>query len=386
MPKRPSLEPQPTTKFHAPWVVNLPPALSMTGKRERRYFDAQKTAIEFSKQQRIRLENYGTASTLLPAGKIEEAQAAYDRLRPLGVGLLVAVDHYLQWRRAREATVNFKELFEKFMESKSDRSEPYRVALHYTLPRFVALHGRLAAEIEPAEIEDVLAGMTPSVRNAFLRNLRAAFNFGIKRGWCDKNPIMRIEMRAIKPRRQILTNEKVRVLLTAAVQSDLEILPYFFFCIFAGIRPKEVERLEWSNVNFEEHYVEIPEEYSKTETRRVVQMEPVLVRWIEYFVQKRGQPLGSIAVTSNLRKRLRAVRKKAGLDRWPQDAPRRTYASCWLAVHADVDRLNYLMGHTSPAMLYKHYHRAVPQKQAKAFWKIEPPQKRKKRSVKRSRI
>ena len=39
----------------------------------------------------------------------------------------------------------------------------------------------------------------------------------------------------------------------------------------------------------------------------------------------------------------------------------------------DVNRLNNLMGHTSPAMLWRHYHKAVTQKHAAAFWSIEPP-------------
>jgi hypothetical protein len=39
----------------------------------------------------------------------------------------------------------------------------------------------------------------------------------------------------------------------------------------------------------------------------------------------------------------------------------------------DVNRLNNLMGHTSPAMLWRHYHKAVTQKRAAAFWSIEPP-------------
>jgi hypothetical protein len=30
-------------------------------------------------------------------------------------------------------------------------------------------------------------------------------------------------------------------------------------------------------------------------------------------------------------------------------------------------------GQTSPAMLWRHYHKAVTQKNAAAFWKIEPP-------------
>ena len=82
------MEPKPTTKAHAPWVVNLPPLLSGTAKRERRYFDTKKAAETFCTQQRIRLENYGTASTTLPAGKIEQAAAAFEKLNGTGVGLL----------------------------------------------------------------------------------------------------------------------------------------------------------------------------------------------------------------------------------------------------------------------------------------------------------
>jgi integrase len=144
-------------------------------------------------------------------------------------------------------------------------------------------------------------------------------------------------------------------------------------CIFAGIRPKEVERLAWSNINMTERFVEVPDEKSKTAIRRIVEMDPLLVRWLDYYIRKGGRTVGDVTSSYNLRNRLREVRKAAGFERWPQDAPRRTFASCWLAVHADVNRLNYLMGHTSPEMLWRHYHKAVTQKQARGFWKIEPP-------------
>jgi len=117
----------------------------------------------------------------------------------------------------------------------------------------------------------------------------------------------------------------------------------------------------------------VPEEVSKTGVRRIVEMEPLLVRWLNYYIKSGGATQDGVTPLSNLRKRLRAVRKAAGIDRWPQDAPRRTFASCWLAVHADEGRLNLLMGHTSSKTLWKHYHKAVTQKQAKTFWKIEPP-------------
>jgi integrase len=372
--KRASLEPKPTTKAHAPWVVNLPPLLSSTAKRERRYFDTKRAAETFCTQQRIRLENYGTASTTLPAGKMEEAAAAFEKLNGTGIGLLEAVEQVLKWKRSRENSVTFKNMFDSFIAAKKDkRSAPYLTALRCTLPRFAALHQKLACEIRASEIEDQLSGTTRSVHNAFLRYLRAAFNFGIRRDWCNENPVNRIEMHSLKMRKEILTNAQVTALLKAVYDNDFELLPYHALCIFAGIRLKEVERLSWSNVNMEEHFIEVPDEKSKTAVRRIVEMEPLLVRWLDYYVRRGGSTCGDVTPSSNLRERLRAVRKTAGFELWPQDAPRRTFASCWLAVHSDVNRLNNLMGHTSPEMLWRHYHRAVTQKHAKGFWKIEPP-------------
>jgi integrase len=224
-----------------------------------------------------------------------------------------------------------------------------------------------------SEIEEQLKGASASVHNAFLRYIRAVFNFGIRRGWCVENPVKRIEMHSLRMRKEILTNPQVTELLKAVCERDFELLPYHVLCIFAGIRPKEVERLTWSNVNMEERHIEVPDEKSKTGIRRIVEMEPLLVRWLDYYIKSHGNIQDGVTPTSNLRKRLRAVRRTAGIDRWPQDAPRRTFASCWLAVHSDMNRLNNLMGHTSPHMLWRHYNKAVTQKQAKAFWQIEPP-------------
>jgi integrase len=383
MPKRPSLEPKRTTKTHLPWVVNLPPLLSGTAKRERRYFDNKKEAAEFCRQQRIRLENYGTASTLLPAGKVEEAQAAFERLKGTGISLLEAAEQVVEWDKRRKGSVTFKVMFESFIEAKkAKRSTAYLTALRYTLPRFAALHDRLACEISAVEIEEQLNGMSASVHNAFLRYLRAVFNFGIRRGWCQENPVKRIEMHSLKMRREILSNAQVTALLKTVCETDFELLPYHVLCIFAGIRPKEAERLEWKNINMgRERFIEVPEEMSKTARRRIVKMEPLLLRWLRYYVTEGGERKGLVTPRSNLRKRLRAIRAAAGLKCWPQDAPRRTYASCWLAIHADVDVLNRLMGHTSPEMLFKHYEKAVTQKQARAFWKIEPPPTRLKSKI-----
>src|SRR4029077_15154526 len=183
---------------------------------------------------------------------------------------------------------------------KAKRSPAYLTALRCTLPRFGALHERLACEITASEIENHLTGTTPSVHNAFLRYLRAVFNFGIRRGWCDENPVKRIDMHSLKMRKEILTNAQIVSLLKAVCENDFELLPYHVLCIFAGIRPKEVERLTWSNVNMDERFVEVPDDKSKTAVRRIVDMEPLLVRWLDYFMKAGGSTQDGVTPFSNL--------------------------------------------------------------------------------------
>ena len=132
----------------------------------------------------------------------------------------------------------FKSMFESFIcAKKGKRSEPYITALRCTLPRFAVLHQKLACEITNSEIEDDLAGTTPSVHNAFFRYLRAVFNFGIRKSWCDENPIKRIGMHSLKRRKEILTNGQVIALLKAVRENDFELLPYHLLCIFADDSP-----------------------------------------------------------------------------------------------------------------------------------------------------
>jgi len=85
------------------------------------------------------------ASTNLPAGKIEEAASAFDKLNGTGIGLLEAVEQVLQWKRTREESVTFKAMFEKFIEAKGSRSAAYSngTTLHAALFRGSARVSRL---------------------------------------------------------------------------------------------------------------------------------------------------------------------------------------------------------------------------------------------------
>ncbi len=72
-----------------------------------------------------------------------------------------------------------------------------------------------------------------------------------------------------------------------------------------------------------------------------------------------------------LRKRFNAVKARAGLTAWPQNAMRHSFGSYRLAAGADAARVSFEMGN-SPAMVFAHYRELVKPKAAAKHWNILP--------------
>src|SRR5213595_2442305 len=164
MPKRFSLEPHKTGPETSPWCVNVPARISESGKRERKFFVTKSAAQTYGKSHRIRIENYGTAATLLTPGQLEEAAKAFEQLRPFKATLNEAVTELMARRNQDSRSVTFKKLFELFVEAKARRSPSYRRQLKYTLPRFGPLHHKLVSQISARELDDQTASMKTAVR------------------------------------------------------------------------------------------------------------------------------------------------------------------------------------------------------------------------------
>jgi integrase len=372
MPKRFSLDPHKTGPSTSPWCVNIPARISESGKRERKFFATRSAADTYAKTHRIRIENYGTAATLLTPGQLEEAAKAFEQLRPHKATLAEAVTEFMERRNQDGQSVTFKKLFELFFEAKGGRSQSYRRQLKYTLPRFEPLHSSLVSQITAAQIEEQTRAMTPAVRNAMLKVLRAAFNFGIKRDFLAHNPINKLDFDSL-PRSEveILTPKQASALMLAAAESD-GLLAYHALGLFAGIRPYELLRLQWDDVDLVEGHVLIRSEVAKNHRRRIVDIAPNLGAWLRLC-----KASGPVTDQRNLRARLRATRAMAGIDDWKQDVMRHSFASYWLAKHGDINKLTLMMGHATTAMLWKHYHKAAKKDDAEKYSRIAPPPKRK---------
>ncbi len=376
--RRTSLKPSPSGLPNTPWRINLPADISESGKRERHFFKTKAEAQTFAGQQRTQIQNFGRNASSLSPGQLEEASMAFEKLAPLGVSLNTVIVEYMARHDLATRSKTFAVMFTEFMAVKSTdkmgkkRSPAYLRGLKYTLPRFPGLHDKLVCNITPKQIDAATDGMTGAARNAFLRNIRAAFNFGIKQKWATANPVEDVEFTKLKKKPvQKLTPAQVIALMEAA-EAQPDLLPYHALGLFAGIRPYELQLLSWEQINVADRHIEILPEVSKTEKRRIVEMEPNLRAWITRYVQLGGTMKGKVTPLKALRDRLRELREAAGVTKWVQDIMRHSYASYHLAHFQKIDPLTLNMGHEDPEMLFEFYNAAATKKDAAAFWKIKP--------------
>jgi hypothetical protein len=74
MPRQFSLEPHKTGPATSPWCVNVPPRISESGQRERKFFVTKSEAETYSKAHRVRIEkNQAEATRQLNTKKCDAA-------------------------------------------------------------------------------------------------------------------------------------------------------------------------------------------------------------------------------------------------------------------------------------------------------------------------
>lgn len=238
-------------------------------------------------------------------------------------------------------------------------------------------HHFLVSRITKQDVLDFIEEFSPATQAAYLRELNALFNFCMKRGYCAANPCMGID----PPRVDRGVPECMSVTDVNCFMQSLYLHKdyYRYYChaalgFFAGLRPQEIQRLSWDNVNLPEGIITITPEIAKTRRVRHVTVSDNLDRWLNTSY------CGNLTQI-NFDHIRRKVCKELGIA-WPHDCMRHTYASHHVAMHRDAALTAHEMGHTQGVdLLYKHYRGLVTQKDAKRFWAIVPDYKYKEGSA-----
>jgi len=410
MPKKPSLEIKQDPSRKRPFYFSIPASCSSSGIRERRYFETKGEAKTGRELELTRINNFGTSQATLPSEVRRDAVRAEKLLEPHGLTVFEAVRQFIDAKetldqidcsvpdaakahlqseldRAKSSTLTA--LFSEFLLSKEQEklSDAYLTQIERCKDAFDDDLGQIrCCDLTTKLIRQSLSRFEDrsATYSAHLRILKAVLNFGIEHDYLVNNPAQKVKPPKQAPREVgILTNAQVKALLLAASNEDKELLPFFAISIFAGLRPTEVSRLDWADINLakKEIFVRTKGASSKERVGRSVPITKNLGLWLKQAMQDGGK----LTPKSNFRKRFEAVRdnadetllkvkmkKHATLSKeWDADCMRHTAASNWDALTGNMARTALWLGHTEQVHR-RHYYHPVNEAEAKEFWKITP--------------
>ncbi|MBQ8723460.1 MAG: tyrosine-type recombinase/integrase [Opitutales bacterium] len=205
--------------------------------------------------------------------------------------------------------------------------------------------------------------------------LHSFFGYCVRHAWCAENPVTATDSPILKEREITpLSLAEIAAIFRAARGLGLgACVPAIALMLFAGIRPREVERLCWGDIDWEEKVISILPTHSKTGGSRHVNIFPVL----EKILRERRRVFSDPICPPNWRRKWKRIRRAAGWrfpeKPWQQDVLRHTFASYHLKFFKNLPQLQCEMGHASLRLLRTRYlsMRGVTLAAAEAFWRGE---------------
>jgi integrase len=356
------------------WCVTWP----RIGTGRNRQFFKDKTEAETVLQQKlVEDENQGRSGLSFNERQRAEYLECVEKLQPFGVTIRDAVNFYLPHLQATNRTCTAAELVKELLKVKEadGASERYLSDLRSRLTQFSdAFDGKPVAEITAPQIDAWLRSLSDRetgkrlsavTRNNYRRVLIVALNFAKGNGYCIDNPAEQTaKAKEIDAAVGILTVEQTARLIENAAP---ELVPYLAIGAFAGLRRAELERLDWKEVDLQSGLIEVTASKAKSARRRFVKIQPNLAKWLQPYAQLSGN-----VTPSGYRVLLETARGAAGIEQWPQNALRHSFASYHLARFNDAAALALELGHTNSNLVFQHYRQLVRPKEAERYWKIVP--------------
>jgi integrase len=318
-----------------------------------------------------------------PATVLEAVQAYCDALRtlaPFSVDLADVVSRFTLAETSRRQSATLGDAVTRYLAALKARTEAHGYSKFYVnnlpskLNRAKAYFGqdRMLSDITPGDVAawvESLRSETPALKPATVSNLRRVFSgllsYAQSVGLLEANPVLRMPRekatRKSKAGNQvaILTPDELTKLLNAARP---RILPFLAIGAFCGIRPEELRRLRWADVDFTKGQILIRADVSKTGDKRHVTMPKNLMAWLSPWRAAKG----IIAPDKNERRLKDKAAADAGIQ-WVPDLLRHSAATYHLAKYRNASLTAEEMGH-GVAVLHRHYNgRVAPELAAKWF-------------------
>ena len=277
-------------------------------------------------------------------------------------------------RHVRSAEMKFSDGFEIYLKSKAHLRPDSLRDIRYLGKRLIKFKPELAkrnfSEISRSDCEEWLneTFATPPQFNKGRSFLHAIFEFAAKREWLSSNPVKLIEKRRVIEReiKPLTLSEARRLMGCAKTFGGQNCMAAAAILLYAGIRPREVRRLKWRDIDIAENSITVRSACSKTGGARQVEICPAL----KVFLGG-GHPPEISVCPPDWPRRWKRIRDGAGFgNAWVQDVLRHTYASYHAKRFRDLPRLQADMGHRDLSLLRSRYvnMRGISSSDASAFF------------------
>ncbi len=183
--------------------------------------------------------------------------------------------------------------------------------------------------------------------------LHSIFDCAYRQQWCDHNPAKAILRPPVTEQRiEILSLSAIRELINKS-KEDTGLRPMeapLRLMLWCGIRPAEVRRLRWVDIDPSEKLVYIESSNSKTGGARAVPLRGGALA----LLKEHHDPSHLIA-PANWNRLWKKLRLEAGFSSWQSDALRHTFASMHIKRFHNLPLLQEEMGHRNAALLQTRY-------------------------------
>lgn len=338
----------------------------ISGTRIRKAFSALSEAETYCRMKAVELRNRGAAALDLSDSVRHDALAAMKVLEPLGVTLLRAAKEYAM-RHPATAAETFRQTCDRYLVamSKAERRKSSIEDKQGKLARLCdGLGGLPTAGVDTLDVEQWIEarGYRNGTARAYLGAAKTILAFfrgeNRQKHTEDKMPAFTWGPEIVE-----------KIMRTAEAEAP-DLVAALAILFFAGIRPDEVKRLTWDRIDMESREIYLDGSITKTRTLRHVPIEDNLVLWLNAYRGDR-QVAPSAGRFRNLREK---VTKAAGLDGWPTDVARHTYATALYRTTGDVNRVMSALGHFGNSEMFVNHYKGVPMTgaDAKRFFEIKP--------------
>lgn len=340
----------------------------------RKFFKTRADADAEAKRQRTLLEIHSREAVGLQAGEMSEIISARNKLAEFGKTIREATEFFVDHlERVRRCKITVAQLAEEVLEAKrkDGLSAKYLGMLRLYFKSFSRDFGdRPIAGISVEEVDNWLRALpgSPKTRADYRSNIGVLFSYAAQRRMIDFNPVaFTAKPKLIDRPPDIFTVDELRALLEAAQRQEPSVVPMLAIGAFAGLRDAEIQRLEWSEVDFARGHIEVKAAKAKSARRRIVPIQPNLAAWLRPYAEMKGPvaPEGS-------REKIDLAFEAAKIVRWPVNGLRHSYASYRLAATHDSPRVASELGHTTPQLLYSAYRELVLPEDAERYWLLSP--------------